>query len=241
VLTTLGRNDTALSQGALQQLKVRLLEQSLGRALRVGAVSDDNIELALLVVEELEAITNVGGDVGVLVANGHTGEVLLGKTDDSLVNVAEDGLLDTLVLDDLTEDTAVTTTDDEDLLGVGVRVHGQVGDHLLVRELVTLGALDDIVEDKDHAVVGRLEDEDILVLGLLVVNDLVDLEGHGLARPPVGDLAEPAICLLYEFPISFQLQQYGALATLDGGVSDFAAHCDRGGFRKDRNRSFRNS
>lgn len=203
VLTTLGRNDTALSQGTLQQLEVRLLEQSLGGALRVGAVSDDNIELALLVVEELEAVTDVGRDVRVLVANSHTGQVFLGETDDGLVNVAEDGLLDTLVLDDLTEDTTVTTTDDEDLLGVGVGVHGQVGDHLLVRELVALGALDDIVEDEDHAVVGRLEDEDILVLGLLVVDDLVDLEGHGLAGPHVGDLAEPAICLVYEPPFSF--------------------------------------
>ena len=49
-----------------------------------------------------------------------------------LVNVAQGGLLDGLVLDDLTEDTTVTTTDDKDLLGVGVGVHGKVGDHLLV-------------------------------------------------------------------------------------------------------------
>ena len=49
-----------------------------------------------------------------------------------LVNVAEDGLLDGLVLDDLTEHTTVTTTDDQDLLGVGVGVHGEVSDHLLV-------------------------------------------------------------------------------------------------------------
>lgn len=49
-----------------------------------------------------------------------------------LVNVTQDCLLDALVLDDFTEDTAVTATNDQDLLGVRVRVHGQVGDHLLV-------------------------------------------------------------------------------------------------------------
>lgn len=192
-------DNTSLSQGVVQKLEVRLLEEALCWAIGVGAVGDDDIELALLLLEELEAIADVGGDGRVLVSNGHAGEVLLAEADDSLVNVAEDGLLNTLVLDDLTEDTAVTTTDNKDLLGAGVGVHGQVGDHLLVRELVALSALDDIVQDEDHAVVGRLEDEDILVLGLLVVDDLVDLEGHGLARPHVGDFAEPAICLFVSY------------------------------------------
>lgn len=49
-----------------------------------------------------------------------------------LVNVAEDSLLNAVVLDDLTEHTTVTTANDEDLLGVGVGVEGKVGDHLLV-------------------------------------------------------------------------------------------------------------
>ena len=191
-LTTLGGDDAALAQGALEELEVGLLEESLGGALGVGGVGDDDVELVLVVVEELEAVADVDLDVGVLVSNAHARQVLLAETDDGLVNVAEDGLLDAVVLDDLAEDTTVTTTDDEDLLGVGVGEHSQVGDHLLVGELVALGALDDVVEDEDHAVVGGLEDEDILVEGLLVVDDLVDLEGHGLARPHVADLAEPA-------------------------------------------------
>ena len=64
------------------------------------------------------------------------------------------------------------------------------------RELIPLGALDDIIQNEDGAVVGALEDKDILVLGLLVVEDLVDLEGHGLARPHVRGLDEPAICVV---------------------------------------------
>lgn len=111
-----------------------------------------------------------------------------------LIDIAEDGLLNAVVLDDLTEDTTITTADNEDLLGVGVGVHGEVGDHLLVGELIALGALNDVVEDEDVAMVSGLEDQDILIQALLVVKDLLDLEGHGLARPHVGDLAEPAIC-----------------------------------------------
>jgi hypothetical protein len=188
----LGGDDAALAQGALEQLEVGLLEESLGGALGVGGVGDDDVELVLVVVEELEAVADVHLDLGVLVADAHAGQVLLAEADDSLVDVAQHGLLDALVLDDLAQHAAVAAANDEHLLGVGVRHHAQVGDHLLVGELVALGALDDVVEDEHHAVVGGLEDEHILVEGLFVVDDLVDLEGHGLARPHVADLAEPA-------------------------------------------------
>jgi hypothetical protein len=49
-----------------------------------------------------------------------------------LVNVAENSLLDAVMLDDLAEYTAVTAADDQNVLGIGVRVHGEVGNHLLV-------------------------------------------------------------------------------------------------------------
>jgi len=191
--TTLGSNDTAVAESVTEKLKVGLLEKALGRALGVRGVGDDNIELVLLGLEELEAVADVGLDLGVLVADAHAREVLLGEADDGLVNVAQNGLLDGCVLDDFAQNTAITTTDDEHLLGVGVRVHGEVGDHLLVGELVALSALNDIVENENVAVVAALEDEDVLVLGLFVVQDLVNLEAHGLARPHIGALGEPAI------------------------------------------------
>jgi len=179
--TTLSSNDTALTESVVEELEVALLEESLGGTIGVGGVGDDDVELVLVVVEELEAIANVGLGLGVLEADGHALEVLLGETDNSLVNVAESGLLNTVVLDDLTEDTTVTTTNDKDLLGVGVGVEGEVGNHLLVGELIALGGLDDVVEDKDVAEVGGLEDEDVLVLALLVGEDLLNAEGHGMA------------------------------------------------------------
>lgn len=98
------------------------------------------------------------------------------------------------MLNDLTQHTTITTPDHQHLLGVRVRVHGQVRDHLLVGELVALGALDDMVQNQHGAVVAALEDEHVLEVGFLVVQDLVHLEVHGLARPHDGFFGEPAIC-----------------------------------------------
>lgn len=61
------------------------------------------------------------------------------------------------------------------------------------RKFVAFGTLDDAVKDQNIAVSFRLEDEDILIERFLNVENLVDLQGHGLARPLRGDLAEPAI------------------------------------------------
>lgn len=51
-----------------------------------------------------------------------------------LVDVAEGGLLDSVVLDNLTQDTTITTANDKNLLWVGVRVHRKMGNHLLVTD-----------------------------------------------------------------------------------------------------------
>lgn len=38
-----------------------------------------------------------------------------------------------------------------------------------IRKLVPLGALDDVVKDQDHAMVAAFKDQNILILGLLVM------------------------------------------------------------------------
>lgn len=157
----LGGDDTLLGEGLFQELKVGLLEEGLGGALGVGGVSDDDVKGVLVLGKELEAVANVDSDTGVLETNGEVLEVLLGDTGDGLVNVTKHGGLNALVLDDLTEDTTVTTANDENLLGVGVRVEGKVGDHLLVGELVALGDLDGTVENENVTVVGGLENENL--------------------------------------------------------------------------------
>jgi hypothetical protein len=96
-----------------------------------------------------------------------------------------------------------------------------------LRELVPLGALNDIVKDQDHAMVTAFEDQDVLVLGLLVVQDLVDLQDHGLAGPLVGYLPEPAICHQSLGKLRATCIRHGRVCrTFDGGMCDFS-HCLR--------------
>ena len=94
---------------------------------------------------------------------------------------------------DLAEDAPVPPTDDQDAFRIRMGEERDVRDHLLVGVLVPFGALDDPVEDEDPSVRLRVEDEHVLELGLLVVKDLLDLEGEGLAGPQGSALVKPAV------------------------------------------------
>lgn len=131
-LTTLSGYHAAFSECAEQQLEVWFLEQRFCWTFRVTRVRNYNVELFLAVREEFEAVADVDGDFGVLEAYGHAREELLRQSDHRFVNIAEDGRFDGLVFDNFTEDTAVAAADDKDLLWVGMRVHGEMGDHFLV-------------------------------------------------------------------------------------------------------------
>lgn len=130
--TTLCGNDTTLLQRSKQQLEIRFLKQTLRWSLWIATIRDDDIEFVLLVRQKLEAVPDVCRYAWVLEADAHARQVFLGKADDGLVDVAEYSGLDGGMLDDFAENAAVAATDDEDGFGVRVRVHGEVGYHLLV-------------------------------------------------------------------------------------------------------------
>lgn len=81
-------DDTSFTESIAQKLKVRFLEERLRRTLWVRAIGDNDIELVHAVSEELKAIANMDLNVGVLEADAHTGEVLLGNTDDGLYKIS---------------------------------------------------------------------------------------------------------------------------------------------------------
>lgn len=99
----------------MNQLVKLLLEQHLGRSNRVRRVGDDHIISVLLVRQELESVLDDHVDFRVGVADREGRKVFLGEADHGLVDFAERDRFDALVLDDLAQNTTVTTANNEDL------------------------------------------------------------------------------------------------------------------------------
>ena len=85
------------------------------------------------------------------------------------VHLDEVDALDAVITGELPYDAAVTGTDHEDVLRVPVNGHRDVGDHLIVDELVTLGQHDVAVEGQHATELRCFEDVDALVVALLRV------------------------------------------------------------------------
>lgn len=160
---SLSTEDTILSEGLLDEGEVSLIEESRSGSSGIRRVGDDNVELVLVLLDELETVTDVDLNAGILITDSGVGQELAGSINNDLINLADVELLNGRMLGELTKDTSVTSTDDQNLLGVGVGEHGQVSEGLLVRHLVTLSDLDGIVQNQGVSVGLRLEDEDVLL------------------------------------------------------------------------------
>ncbi|EEQ36876.1 hypothetical protein CLUG_00999 [Clavispora lusitaniae ATCC 42720] len=178
-----GGDNTLLSQSTLQQLKVRLLEERLCWTFRVRRVGNDHVKSVLVVLQKLKTVTNVHLGSWVVVSFCHVWQVLLGNLNDSLVNVTQPSFLDRGVLQDFSQNTSVSTSNNQSLLWVWVRVHGQVSDHLSVRVFISLCNSNTVVQNQDIAPVCGLENQNISVLGLTSIQNLLNFQGHGRSRP----------------------------------------------------------
>lgn len=122
--------DAVLSERLLDVGEVGLIEE-LGRwACGVGGIGDDHVELVLVLLDELETVTNVDLNAGVLISDRRVGQVLLSSVDYDLIDLADVQLLNRRVAGELTQDSSVSSSNHQHLLGVGVCEHRQMGDGL---------------------------------------------------------------------------------------------------------------
>src|SRR5947209_1569658 len=81
-----------------------------------------------------------------------------------------------------TTDAAISTADDQHLPGPAVGEDRNMGHHLVIDELVLGGDLDGAVEHQRLAEKSVLEQNQMLVLGLHLVQHPLDLIGHAEAE-----------------------------------------------------------
>lgn len=112
---TLSREDTLFGKSVLQKLEEIRTKERFSGTIGIRGISDNNIVLVDLILQELETITDVDLDLGVFETNGHVGKVLLGDTRNGFININKSGFFNTLVLDNFTKDTTITTTNDKNL------------------------------------------------------------------------------------------------------------------------------
>lgn len=128
----LGADVSSRSKSIAEELEVGLLEQGLGGANGIRGIRNDAVKLGGVPLQVSKPITDVHRHALVGQETGHVRQVELGNADNGLIDIAEDDLLDGIVLEDLTDDSTIAATNNEDLLRVGVRSERDVRDHLLV-------------------------------------------------------------------------------------------------------------
>jgi hypothetical protein len=129
---SLSRDGSSSTKGFLEELEVGLLEERVGGTDGIGRVGDDNVEFVLLVVQEFESVADEDGDTRIFKSSGHVRKESFRDTGNSFVDVAESCRLHLRVLENFTENTSVSSSDNENLFRVGVRSERKVSDHLLV-------------------------------------------------------------------------------------------------------------
>ena len=152
-----------------------------------SSVSATNLRPSAMTTTVRSSSKVVAGDLGVVLQRG---------VDDGAVDLAQHRLLDGRMLQHLAHDAAVAAADDQHALGLVHHHQRHVRHHLVVDELVRRRELAHAVEHQHRAPGLVLEDDEVLVLGLDLVQDLIRLEAH--APVWMKRLLDPAIhsCLL---------------------------------------------
>ena len=120
--------------------------------------------------------------------------MLLGKFDHRGVDLDLRQALDRLVLEHFLGDAAIAAAHDQHFPGVAMRQDRHMRHHLVVDELVLRGDLGGAVQHQDFAEMLLLEQDQMVVAGLLLVEHPFDLEGHAEAKIVEQRFRDPAFC-----------------------------------------------
>mmetsp|Transcript_7555 Transcript_7555/g.11375 ORF Transcript_7555/g.11375 Transcript_7555/m.11375 type:complete len:233 (+) Transcript_7555:98-796(+) len=151
---SLGANNTFIRESISQKGEKFQRKQGLSRTfVGVRRVNHDDIKVALHFLQILKPISNHNADTFVIPPNKKLGEELLGFLNDNLVNLAQNNFFDILVLDQLRNHSSVSSSNDQNSLGVGVSHHRGMSNHFLVRKLIPFSQLNSTIQHQHSPIV----------------------------------------------------------------------------------------
>lgn len=142
----LGDEEAFVSQRVIAHLVEPILEEADGGTDRIGQVDEDGVELPVERTQGLEGVADHDGGAGVGERAVDLRVVLPADVDDLFVVLAQEHLLDRVVLQDRAHQMSVAAADDRNTLRVGVRHERRVSEELVVDVRVEVGLLDDAIE-----------------------------------------------------------------------------------------------
>ena len=167
--------DPARVQAALAAFVERGSEQRCARPNRVGAVGDNHVKGLRGLVNKVNAVVNHQAKAGIVIAAGIVvGQVLAAERDDARIDFHHGDGFNGTMAGHFTQHCAVAAADNQNMLRVTVRQERDVGHHFMINKLVALGGLHNAVQ-RHHAAKGSiLEDDQILVIGFLMVEHVIN-------------------------------------------------------------------
>jgi hypothetical protein len=126
-------------------------------------------------VNKVNAIVNHQIKARIVIATGIVvGQVLAAERDDARIDFHHGDGFNGLMAGHFTQHCAVAAADNQNVLRVAVRQQRNVGHHLVIDKLVALGGLHHAVQRHHAAKGGVLEDDEILVIGFLMIEHVIN-------------------------------------------------------------------
>jgi len=174
-------HDHAVFGQAIEAVAVkRLAEQAFGRARRVGAVDDDDVDrIRLGVLHPFDAVDEFQIRTRIVVRLAQFREINLGQAGDALVDIDLHRLFDRRMFQDFPQRAAIAAADDPDPFRIRVGIERRMADHLMIKKVVAGGDHRAAVDHHQVAETFGLKDFQILKWRLLFVQLFLDFQRKG--------------------------------------------------------------
>ena len=181
--------DTAIMKGLVAAAVKFLSKQPFPRPEGVGGIHNDEIVSVLAAADELQAVLVKDANPGIVQAAGGFGQKFPADLHHLAVNLHHINGFHVRITGQLPNDAAVPRSDDQDPAYSRMNGHGNVGDHLVIDELVLFGEHHVAVQGQKPAKFRRLKYVDALEAALAAVklpvhpDGQLDIGGVGFRKP----------------------------------------------------------